>query len=172
MEAHNEQDTILIALASYGDMECAPTVARAYQRAAHPDRVFFGIFQQHNCSGVDDAEHCKDCVADIHNHITCPEHPLCTRLWQVRVSRLPMRQTKGVTYGRFMAEKHYRDETFVMNIDSHSHFSAGWDSEVIDMFYRIGDDMALITTYPAHYSENSMGHDKSMVFFETTCCRF
>eukprot|EP01059_Diplonema_ambulator_P001155 TRINITY_DN10913_c0_g1_i1.p1 TRINITY_DN10913_c0_g1~~TRINITY_DN10913_c0_g1_i1.p1 ORF type:complete len:386 (+),score=56.81 TRINITY_DN10913_c0_g1_i1:119-1159(+) len=140
-------------------MECAPTVARAFQRAAYPDRVFFGIFQQHNCTGLDDVA-CKDCIANIHNELNCPDHPLCTRIWQVRVSRLPMRLTQGVTFGRHMAENHYHGETYVMNIDSHSHFSRGWDSEIIDMFKRIDDDYAIITTYPAHYGEGHMGHHK------------
>ena len=45
-----------MSMASYRDRECAPTVARAFRRAAHPERVFFGIFQQHNCSLGDEAE--------------------------------------------------------------------------------------------------------------------
>ena len=161
--AHHTDESILIALASYGDMECGPTVERAYKRAAYPDRIFFGIHQQHNCTGQDvDGTHCLDCVASIHDQLDCPNHPLCARVWQVRVSRQPMMETRGVTFGRFMAEKHYRGETYVMNIDSHSHFSRGWDSEIIDMFHRIGDDHALITTYPSHYGGNHAGRDPGM----------
>ena len=39
-------ETIFISMASYRDQECSKTVARAYLRAAHPHRVFFGIYQQ------------------------------------------------------------------------------------------------------------------------------
>eukprot|EP01060_Flectonema_neradi_P008021 TRINITY_DN15725_c0_g1_i2.p1 TRINITY_DN15725_c0_g1~~TRINITY_DN15725_c0_g1_i2.p1 ORF type:complete len:390 (+),score=40.31 TRINITY_DN15725_c0_g1_i2:126-1295(+) len=157
---HFPNETIFVALASYGDRECAPTISRAYQRAAYPDRVFFGVFQQHNCSNGDDT-YCLDCTAALHDSLNCPGDVLCTRLWQVRISRLPMSSTLGVTYGRYMAEKHFRGETYVMNIDSHSHFSRGWDSVLVDMHHRIGDPMAIITTYPVHYDENNLGHDKS-----------
>ena len=158
---HYTNESIFVALASYGDRECAPTIIRAFQRAAYPDRVFFGVFQQHNCSnGIDD--YCVDCTAALHDMLNCPHDVLCSRLWQVRVSRLPMSSTQGVTYGRYMAEKQYRGETYVMNIDSHSHFSRGWDSVIIDMHHRIGDPMAIITTYPVHYDENHLGHDKGL----------
>eukprot|EP00659_Diplonema_papillatum_P006782 gene6782-10399_t len=160
---HSETESIFIALASYGDSECSPTVARAFERAAFPDRVFFGIFQQHNCSGLDD-DLCRDCVASIHDQLDCPSHPLCSRLWQIRVSRLPMGETQGITFGRHMAEKHYRNETYVLSIDSHTHFVRGWDSDVIDIWKSIGDDNAIITTYPASYTESQMGHAHSDTF--------
>jgi len=55
--------TIFISTASYRDRECAPTVERAFRRAAHPERVFFGIFQQHNCSAGDGAASRPACSA-------------------------------------------------------------------------------------------------------------
>ena len=48
-------ESIFVSVASYRDPEIAKTVARAFERAADPDRVFFGIFQQNDESKDVDA---------------------------------------------------------------------------------------------------------------------
>ncbi|KAH8048988.1 glycosyltransferase [Aureococcus anophagefferens] len=117
------RESIFISIASYRDPECAKTVARAYARAASPERVFFGIYQQNNAS-VD-----VDCVAGLADLVACPDHPVCGRLDQLRVHRVDWKQTLGPTIARHLSEKFYRGET-----------------------YRIGNPRAIITTYPASYS--------------------
>lgn len=52
---------------------------------------------------------------------------------------------------RALAERLYRNETYVLGVDSHCHFLRGWDNVGIDMFRRIGNDLAIITSYPASY---------------------
>ena len=140
------RESIFISIASYRDPECAKTVARAYARAASPERVFFGIYQQNNAS-VD-----VDCVAGLADLVTCPDHPVCGRLDQLRVHRVDWKQTLGPTIARHLSEKFYRGETYVMSFDSHTNFARGWDDVAIDMFKRIGNPRAIITTYPASYS--------------------
>ncbi|KAH8099068.1 glycosyltransferase [Aureococcus anophagefferens] len=140
------RESIFISIASYRDPECAKTVARAYARAASPERVFFGIYQQNNAS-VD-----VDCVAGLADLVACPDHPVCGRLDQLRVHRVDWKQTLGPTIARHLSEKFYRGETYVMSFDSHTNLARGWDDVAIDMFKRIGNPRAIITTYPASYS--------------------
>ena len=73
------------------------------------------------------------------------------RIRQVRVSRAHFGLSEGPTVARSLAEKLYRNETYVLGIDSHCHFLRGWDNVAIDMFKRIGNDLALITSYPPSY---------------------
>ena len=41
---------------------------------------------------------------------------------------------------------------YVMSFDSHTNYAKGWDSIVVDVFKRIDNPRAIITTYPASYS--------------------
>ena len=187
-------ETIFVSMASYRDRECAPTVARAFKQAAHPSRIFFGIFQQHNCSGGEDAEFpvpkllvktirgveradCLDCVANLGRRLDCPAHPACAHLWQVRVNRVHWLDTKGPTFARARSESLYAGETYIMGIDSHTNFAPGWDTIMIDMFKRIGNPKAIITAYPHGYpsSEQEEGGDNAQVNVEparmTSICR-
>jgi hypothetical protein len=67
--------------------------------------------------------------------------------------------TQGPTVARALAEKLYGNETYVLGIDSHCHFLRGWDNVGVDMFRRIGNDLAIITSYPASYGANlQRGH--------------
>lgn len=139
-------ETIFISIASYRDPECAKTVSRAFERAAEPNRVSFGIFQQN--ADVD-----VDCVAGLADLVECPSHPVCGRVatGQLRAYRVHWSQTLGPTIGRHLSERLYRNETYVMSFDSHTNFAPGWDVLVVDMFKRIGNPRAIITTYPASY---------------------
>lgn len=137
-------ETIFVSIASYRDPECAKTVSRAFDRAAVPNRVRFGIFQQNAAEDVD----CAKGLADL---VECPEHAACGRLEQIRVHRVHWEQTLGPTVARHLSETLYNDETYVMSFDSHTNFASGWDVIAIDMFKRIGDARAIITTYPASY---------------------
>jgi hypothetical protein len=84
--------------------------------------------------------------------VACPDHPVCGRLDQLRVHRVDWKRTLGPTIARHLSEKFYRGETYVMSFDSHTNFARGWDDVAIDMFKRIGNPRAIITTYPASYS--------------------
>ena len=47
----------------------------AFETAKYPERLRFGVFQQHNFTDGD--------CADFDKIISCPGHPLCNRYWQV-----------------------------------------------------------------------------------------
>lgn len=77
--------------------------------------------------------------------------PFPHRVSQIRVSRAHFAKSEGPTVARAYAERLYRNETYVLGIDSHCHFLRGWDNVAVDMFRRIDNDFALISAYPASY---------------------
>lgn len=138
LEREDDEKTIFILLGSYRDPECANTIKSAFEQATYPDRLRFGVFQQHNYTDRD----CTDFK------IKCPGHIACGRFWQVKIDRVGPYGGMGPIYGRYRSELFYNDEDFVFQIDSHSRFSPSWDVLVIDMFRRIGNEFAVMTSYP------------------------
>jgi len=120
-------ESIFVSMAAYKDPECAPTLERAYRRAAVPDRVFFGIYQQHN--GTHQTMQDGECVDTLKPTLNCdgsPEaHALCARFGQVRVTKIDWMDTQGPTWARSESEKLWRNETFVLSFDSHTNFIKG-----------------------------------------------
>ena len=156
--------TIFIVTASYRDPEVASTIARAFKRAAHPERIVVGVHAQ-NAEGSQEPE--RDPIAGLEQAgVTCPDHPVCDAVLdgRVRVSRQLWSRAEGPTVARHYAEKHYQNETYVMGVDSHCHFVRGWDNVQVDMFRRIGNDHAIITAYPASYGPANQGGDGSEPF--------
>eukprot|EP01083_Nonionella_stella_P133973 407522_1 len=140
---HGDNETIFIAIASYRDPECVQTILNIFETAKYPDRLRFGIFQQHNISDV-------DCM-DFHRHIDCTDaqrHPVCGRMWQIKIDREHYSDAKGPMYGRYRTELYYKNESYLMQIDAHSRFVPYWDNICIDMFKRTGNEKAVLTTYP------------------------
>ena len=73
---HGGAETIFVALASYRDDDCVRTIMNAFETAMYPDRLRFGVFQQHNatdgdCGDFDKLVNCEHSAGAI--------HPLCGR---------------------------------------------------------------------------------------------
>ena len=86
--------------------------------------------------------------------ISCPHHAICNHLWQIRISRVTDKQAQGPTWGRYMADKHYKGETFYLITDSHTFFRKNWDDLMIEMWGQTQNEYAVITHYPK--GENQM----------------
>ena len=109
--------TIFVSIANYRDSETPHTLRDLYAKAAHPERVFVGIFSQ-TVPGVDD-----DCLP-----IDGFPPP------QVRQLRIDARESLGACWARHrILTELYQDEDYVLQIDSHSRFVEGWDNRCIAM---------------------------------------
>jgi hypothetical protein len=123
---------IFVRLAAYRDAECEATVEDALAKAAHPDRVFFGICWQFQ-PGTD------------------PAVPVRNRLEQVRFVRVPAGETLGVCWARYQAEQLWRGEDYSLQVDSHSRFAPGWDELLITELAQCDSPKPLLSTSPAGY---------------------
>eukprot|EP01084_Bolivina_argentea_P300685 518554_1 len=138
-------ETIFVALASYRDNECVNTIINAFETAMYPDRIRFGIFQQHNITDGDCTDYDKLINCDHRYGII---HPLCGRFWQIQIDRIDFKDAKGPMYGRYRTELFYNNENYFMQIDAHSRMVPYWDNICIDMFVRTNNIRAVFTTYP------------------------
>jgi hypothetical protein len=123
---------IFVRLAAYRDAECAPTVADAFDKADRPERVFFGI--------------CWQFEPDVD-----PATPSDARPEQVRFTRVPVREARGVCWARHQAEQLWRGEEYTLQVDSHSRLAPGWDTRLIDELSRCDSPKPVLSTSPACY---------------------
>mmetsp|Transcript_8357 Transcript_8357/g.14005 ORF Transcript_8357/g.14005 Transcript_8357/m.14005 type:complete len:557 (-) Transcript_8357:233-1903(-) len=151
-------NSIYVALGTYRDPFCPMTIKSLYKNAAHPERLFVGMFQQ-NCFGptcrtgvlkggrVDTAGPDPDCYKEfcaseegIQSHACENGH---VRLYNVNES-----ESLGPYMARYLGAKFYLGEQYYLQIDSHSEFIPHWDDELIKMVQDAPAEKPVISTYP------------------------
>jgi hypothetical protein len=129
------QPTIFVQIASYRDPECQWTVKDLFDKAEHPDRIFVGQCLQ------------EDPIEDAH----CREIP-SPRPDQTRTITVSPAQSLGVCWARAQTQTLFRDEDYVLMIDSHMRFVDGWDSAMIAELGLCQSDKPVLSTYPPAYT--------------------
>jgi hypothetical protein len=108
--SENEKPTIFVQIASYRDPELIFTLKSLFETAKHPERVFVGI-----CNQIDlDSD--KDFIAEPYPYKN-----------NVRELIVAAKESKGVCWARFEAQKFFNNEDYVLMIDSHMRFVKDWD---------------------------------------------
>lgn len=132
-DAAFELPTIFVSIANYRDSETPHTVADLLRQAAHPDRIRVGVWSQ-VVPGVDD-----DCLA--------PDLP------QVRQVCVNAQTSRGACWARSCILTQLRgNETYVLQIDSHSRFEPGWDERFIHMLALCPSPRPVLGAYPVAYT--------------------
>ncbi|NJL84949.1 MAG: hypothetical protein HC886_01565 [Leptolyngbyaceae cyanobacterium SM1_1_3] len=129
--------SIFVHIAAYRDPEVLPTLRDLYARAEHPDHIYVGVCWQYNpLKG---------------------EEPLKAALQseQVRFVNYLASQSQGVGWARYEAQKLYKDEAFVLQIDCHTRFSQHWDSFLLSQWQQCGDERAVLSCTPAAYDQTN-----------------
>eukprot|EP00494_Astrolonche_serrata_P029249 UN29516 len=103
-ETPYDRQTIFVLIGSFRDPECAKTIISAFEQAIYPDRLRFGVYQQHRIEDID----CTDFTS-----IKCPDHILCGREWQIKIHRVDPLGGLGPMYGRYRGEAFYDGEDYV-----------------------------------------------------------
>ncbi len=124
---------IFVQIASYRDSECQWTIKDLFERARHPERVFVGVCWQFV------ADEDADCFV------------VSTRPEQVRTVEFDAAESEGVGWARNHAQKLWRGEEYVLQIDSHMRFVDDWDEKMIDMLARCPSEHPILTNYPPGY---------------------
>lgn len=134
--------TIFVSIAAYRDPDLAATIASALEQAARPDRVSIGVVLQYDtlCASDDGWLRRDDALID----------PLFNR---VRWSRVDYRDAAGPCPARALAlSRLYREEDFVLQIDSHTRFRPNWDDELVTVWRQCDSDRAILTAYPMDFA--------------------
>lgn len=134
--------TILLLFTSYRDFQCPESVRNAFMRAAHPERLMVAIvdqivtgdvpcYQPPSCSGGSETA----------------DRVMCAHYERVRSYRMNAKHATGPTFARHIGHRMYRGEAFVMQVDSHVEFVAGWDEDILQQWRQTRNEYAVLTTY-------------------------
>jgi hypothetical protein len=125
---------IFVQIPSYRDSECQWTVKDLFAKAKHPERITVGICWQY------DPDKDKNCF------VTEPEFPD-----QVRISPFHWNESEGVCWARHHAQQLWDGEDYILFIDSHMRFVAGWDELLIQELAKCDSKKPVLTNHPASY---------------------
>lgn len=137
--------SIFIAMPAMDDSELIPTIRDAYEKAKHPERVFFGVAvlwsrKSYLSEFLKGTEPWEDRVSFVEQRITAKN------IWQ----------TFGVGRGRKMASDLYNDQDYMLQCDSHTLFAENWDDQLIKLHNKAKRTLKLpkiiLTGYAGHYS--------------------
>lgn len=130
----NIPPSIFIAIASYRDPECAPTLRDMFAKAAHPERLNIGLCLQY------DPQSEPKCDVNIPEYST-----------QIHIERCHWSESNGANWARTRALSFLTDQEYVLLIDSHMRFEPGWDETLIDLLARCPSDNPVLSTYCPNY---------------------
>lgn len=120
-----ETASIFVSIASYRDQFLPFTIRAALSRAAHPERLTFGI-----CWQADENENLDEWLDDP----------------RFRIRKYPYQSSLGYGWSRTEVQKLYAGEEYHLLIDSHSWFAEGWDDNLINQLESKPGKKPLLTT--------------------------
>jgi [Skp1-protein]-hydroxyproline N-acetylglucosaminyltransferase len=132
---NQKKQTIFVSIPSYRDPECQYTIQNIFETATYPERVFIGVCMQY------------DRITDTNCFILPPKRPN-----QVRMIHMDHRDAKGPSYARYMIEKLYKKEDYILQVDSHMRLRPNWDMFLIDHLHKCPSSKPIITAYPLGYT--------------------
>lgn len=136
--------SIFISIASYRDEHLPMTLKSAVENAKYPDELFFGIVNQDTERNVID----------------------CSFLPDYSMIKIHPKNAKGVGFARSKAMSLYSDQTYYMQIDSHTQFTKNWDINSIKQLklaqQQSNNEKVMLSCYPGPYSI-----DNNRIFIHT-----
>jgi peroxiredoxin len=132
---NSNKPKIFVQIASYRDPELIWTVKSIYETAKYPERVFLGI-----CNQID---------LEADKEFNSEPYPFKQNVREIIV---PALESKGVCWARHEAQKLYRDEDYVLMIDSHMRFIKNWDEIFINELSLCDSEKPIFANYPAAYT--------------------
>ena len=134
------EETIFLMIASYRDFQCRETIASAYSRADHPERLYVGAVDQTVPGDVGCLDFEIPCSQD-------PTQIVCQYINQISVYHMDAQYATGPVTARHVGDRMYRGEYFVMQMDAHCKFVRHWDTLLIDQWRSTRNEMAVLTSY-------------------------
>ncbi|KAF7788621.1 hypothetical protein PRUB_a1633 [Pseudoalteromonas rubra] len=125
--------SIFVQIAAYRDPELLATIRSAVDNASDPQRLVFGV--------------CWQYIPGLDEYLLFPSELDA----DVRLVAVPVEQAQGVCWARHVAQNLYRDEDYVLSVDSHTRFVVNWDKRMIEELTRCPSDKPVLTTYPAPF---------------------
>ena len=128
--AHSESK-IFIQIAAYRDPDLPATLHELIYQAAHPERLHIGV-----CLQLEDSDPIE------WGEKSFPNHP------HLSVIRFRAADSQGACWARNQAQQFFRQETFVLQIDSHMRAVQNWDELLLQTWSECSDPCAVLSVYP------------------------
>ena len=133
------QKTLFVSIANYKDPETLNTVDDLLKNSSGDLKIRICIFSQ--IDPEDTSFDALDSIPEVH-HVRCD-----------------FREAKGVCWARAQVQKHYMNEDYYLQIDSHIIFAENWDRILVEdhnnaLTY---GRKAILTAYPCAYEFNDKG---------------
>ncbi len=125
---------IFVTIAAYRDRDCVNTIADLFGRARRPETLSVGVCWQSLSPDDDDCD------------------PLGAHGDRCRILRFDIAEAQGACWARHKAQKLWRGEEFVLQIDSHMRFVDHWDETLIAMLAACSSDKPILSNYPGAFS--------------------
>ncbi|MFJ5157782.1 GlcNAc-transferase family protein [Pantoea sp. NPDC088449] len=158
----NNNKTIFIGIASYRDAELVPTLLDILARAQHAERLHIAICWQDNgkLHPFIDSGFIPQLVGEHHGHTL---YRLIKGNAQIQLLAVDYLKSQGACWARHMSNTLYNGESYHLQIDSHSRFTAHWDSEMIAMLesLRSQSPRPILTHYPPPYTPEQKKEQRS-----------
>lgn len=135
------KDTIFIAIASFLDYEIQHTIIDCINKAKHPEKLSFSV-----CLQYDDNPDTSDKILD-----------LLSDKYDITVDKFYYTDSQGGCWARQIAQQNYKNQTFSLQVDSHTRFIKNWDEIVVSNFYQLqsqGVNKPLLTFLPPSYARH------------------
>lgn len=110
--------TVFVAICAYRDPELRSTIEDCISKANHPDRLHFGICNQF----------------DAHTFISESDFP------NARIASVHYSKALGLGWARQHVQNMFSSQKYILQLDSHMRFKAGWDVYLTDLHRNALDD--------------------------------
>lgn len=136
----NGMPTIYLMIASYRDFQCRETIASAFNKADHPERLFVGAVDQVSPGDIG----CLDLDVPCEKN---PNQTLCKYRKQISVYKMDASYATGPVTARHIGDRMYRGEYYTMQMDAHCLFAKHWDEDIIRQHKETHNEMAVLSSY-------------------------
>ena len=128
--------TLFVQIAAYRDPDLPATLHNLIERAAHPERLRFGICLQ--CAATD----CPNWGIR-----SFPNHP------HLSIAQFDAAESRGACWARSQAQTLYAGEDFLLQIDSHMRAVNHWDEQLLQTWQTCADPHAVLSVYPNGFEQ-------------------
>ena len=135
------QPTIFVGIPAYRDSQLIYTLQSLVSEAEKPNMLRIAVFIQHNMESEDDAKQYEAVIAYIESE---KESGV-----EFRIEAVDFKEAKNAYYARHRLQKHFKGETYQLQIDSHMRLVKNWDTKMINYLNMCEtQEKAVLTCYP------------------------
>jgi hypothetical protein len=138
-------ETIFVKFPALDDSEVFATIEDAFKKAKYPDRIFVGVALLYST---------RRYKRDFKKFIKPYKEKV--KYSGVKVTARNVFETLGVGKGRVLADSLYKNEDYVLQVDSHTWFCQDWDEKLIALHKKASKTLSLnkviLTGYSGHYN--------------------